>query len=152
MTTTLRCILFVEDDPSDARLVLDELAKMNLGGHITVVSDGAAALDFLYARGQFCNRSAGIPAVVLLDLKLPRVSGFEVLKQMRSDPVLKLVPVVVLSASRQERDVRRAYEFGANGYMVKAIDCMASRSSLWAFGEFWAHANEPPPGSLPDKM
>ncbi len=145
MTDSLSCILFVEDDPSDARLVLDVLAKLDLADQVRLVFDGVDALDYLYSRGHFRNRTPGNPKVVLLDLKLPRLSGLDVLKQIRDDPVLRLVPVVVLSSSRQEADVRNAYFLGANSYIVKAISYRDSCASLTAFGEFWTRVNEPPP-------
>ncbi|MHB0957629.1 MAG: response regulator [Pirellulaceae bacterium] len=148
MTNSLVRIFLVEDDAHDARLVLAVLEKLKLAPQICVVSDGVAALDFLYARGSYRNRPPGNPAVVILDLKLPRLDGFEVLHQMRNDPALKFIPVVVLSSSSRDSDLRRAYELGANGYVVKTIDFEATRASLEALGAFWAVVNEPPPGSL----
>ncbi len=145
MIEVLTPILFVEDDPSDARLVLNALGRLDLANCVTLVADGVDALDYLYSRGNFSLRSPGNPRVVLLDLKLPRLSGLEVLKHIRSDAALKLVPVVVLSSSRQESDVRSAYDSGANGYIVKAIDYKSSYDSLTAFGEFWTRVNQPPP-------
>lgn len=148
MTNPLARILLVEDDASDVRLVLAVLEKLKLASQVSVANDGVMALDFLYSRGSYHDRPPGNPAVVVLDLKLPRLDGLEVLQQMRSDPSLKFVPVVVLSSSNRESDLRRAYELGANGYVVKTIDFGATRASLRALGEFWAESNEPPPGSL----
>ncbi|MBI5687566.1 MAG: response regulator [Verrucomicrobia bacterium] len=141
-------IILAEDDPADARLALDTLAEQKLDQHTVVLADGLQVMDYLYARGRFRNRSPGHPMVILLDVKMPGLDGLDVLEQIRSDPALRYIPVVMLTASRQERDVRRAYEFGANGYLVKSIDFDACRASLLAFGHFFAVANEPPPGSL----
>lgn len=153
MTTPLARILLVEDDTSDVRLVLAVLEKLHLAPQVSVARDGVLALDFLYSRGAYRNRPPGNPAVVVLDLKLPRLDGLDVLRQIRSDPSLRLVPVVVLTSSSRESDLQRAYELGANGYVVKTIDFKATRASLVALGTFWAAANEPPPGSLrPPKL
>lgn len=148
MTTLLSRVLLVDDDPGDVRLVLAVLEELRLAPQIAVTGDGVAALDFLYARGEFRDRPPGNPAVVVLDLKLPRLGGLEVLQEIRNDPDLKTIPVVVLSASSRESDLRQAYELGANGYVVKTIDFDGTRSTLRALGEYWAMANEPPPGSL----
>ena len=142
-------ILLVEDDPADAKLALDALAELKLDSETLALTDGTQALDCLYRRGDYQDHSAGHPAVVLLDVKMPGLNGLEVLAQIRADPGLHFIPVVMLTASREERDVRRAYELGANGYLVKSIDPEACAASLRAFGEFFALSNEPPPGSLP---
>jgi CheY-like chemotaxis protein len=142
-------ILLVEDDPADARLTLDVLAELALDNQTLTLSDGTQALDCLCRRGTYQNRPGGQPAVVLLDVKMPGLNGLEVLAQIRSDPGLRFIPVVMLTASRQERDVRRAYELGANGYLVKSIDPEACAASLRACGEFFGRSNEPPPDSLP---
>ena len=147
MTTAAR-LLLVEDDPADARLVLDALADLHLGDQILVIPEGIQALDYLHARGRYRGRPPGHPAVILLDIKLPHLDGHQVLTQIRADPVLRCIPVVMLSASRQDWDLRRAYELGANGYLVKTIDSAASNASLMAFGQFWTIANEPPLGSV----
>jgi CheY-like chemotaxis protein len=148
MNSPLARILLVDDDASDVRLATAVLEKLKLAPQVCVAHDGVMALDFLYARGSYRDRPPGNPAVVVLDLKLPRLDGLDVLQQMRSDPSLRLIPVVVLTSSRRENDLRRAYELGANGYVVKTIDFAATRASLHALGEFWAVINEPPPGSL----
>ena len=147
MSTAAR-LLLVEDDLADARLVLDALAELHLGDQILVIPDGLQALEYLYACGRYRGRPPGHPAVILLDIKLPHLDGHQVLTQIRADPVLRCIPVVMLSASRQDWDLRRAYELGANGYLVKTIDSAASNASLLAFGQFWIVANEPPPGLL----
>lgn len=147
MNTSAR-ILLVEDDPADARLVLDAFSELHLDDQVLVLTSGGMALDYLHARGCYRSRPPGNPAVILLDVKLPGMSGFEVLKQIRANPVVRFVPVVILSASRQECDLRQAYELGANGYLVKTIDFAAGSAGLKALGHFWAIANEPPSGSL----
>ena len=145
---TLVRILLVEDDPIDARLVLQALAPLHLDQQTLVLSDGTQALDWLRGRGCGLGRSPGQPAVILLDVKMPALNGLEVLEQIRADPALRMIPVVMLSGSGQERDVRRAYELGANGYLVKSIDAHASLISLDIFARFFTLVNEPPPGSL----
>jgi len=145
---TLARILVVEDDPADARLVLDALTQLTLDQQTLVVPDGAQALDYLYARGRFQGRPPGLPAAILLDIKMPGLDGLQVLKHIRADPTLRAIPVVMLTASRQERDLRRAYELGATGYFVKSINANASAASVRAFAQFFAVANEPPPGCL----
>jgi CheY-like chemotaxis protein len=145
-------ILLVEDDHSDARLAIAMLEEMKLADDSFHVTDGVMAMDYLFARGDFAQRPPGLPVVVLLDLKLPRVDGFEVLQSVRAAPSLRQVPIVVLSSSGEERDVKRAYELGANGYVVKSINFDAYRSSVRAIGLFWGVANEPPPGCVrPDR-
>jgi CheY-like chemotaxis protein len=141
-------ILLVEDDPADTRLVLEALADLELDWQTLALPDGTHALDWLRAIGPYRYRPAGQPAVILLDVKMPGLNGLEVLELIRSDAALRLIPVVMLSASRQERDVRRAYELGANGFLVKSIDSSDCSASLHAFGRFFAMVNEPPPGSL----
>jgi two-component system, response regulator len=141
-------ILLVEDDQSDAHLAIAILHEVKLGDDACHVTDGAMALDFLLARGDFVHRPPGLPFVVLLDLKLPRMNGFEVLQKVRAMPSLRHVPIVVMSSSGEARDVQRAYDLGANGYVVKSINFDAYRSSLHAIGNFWGTANEPPPGCL----
>ena len=151
--STLARILLVEDDPADAKLVLDALADLRLDQQTLRLPDGIQALDYLNTRGKFTDRPSGHPAVVLLDVKMPGLSGLEVLEQLRSEPSLRLIPVVMLTASRQEQDVRRAYGLGANGYLVKTIDFLSCMASLRACGQYFAMANEPPPGCLaPPKM
>ncbi|MGA2256195.1 MAG: response regulator [Thermoguttaceae bacterium] len=142
-------ILLVEDDPSDVVLMLAAFREMGLGDQVVVVNDGVQALDYLYARQAFRHRPPGHPAVVLLDVKLPRVDGFEVLQQIRANPATRFLPVVILTSSNQQRDLQRAYELGANGYVVKTIDFDVDNAALHAIAQYWAVANEPPPGSLP---
>jgi len=119
---TLGRILIVEDDPRDVELTLTALEEYNLANAVVVARDGQEALDYLYRRGQFHTRSDGNPAVMLLDLKLPKVDGLEVLKQVRSDEYLKMIPVVVLTSSHEEKDMMRSYKLGVNAYVVKPVD------------------------------
>lgn len=145
----LRRILLVEDSPHDVELILTSLAEGHLGNEVVVVRDGEEALDYLYRRGVFRLRMEGNPVVVLLDLKLPKIDGIEVLTQLKSDPRMRVVPVVVLTSSREEPDLSRCYELGANAYVVKPIDFQEFVQSIRQVGLFWAVINEPPPGSLP---
>lgn len=141
----LRPILLVEDNPRDLELTLAALAKCQLANEIVVARDGAEALDFLYERGQFAERDGGPPAVVLLDLKLPKVDGLEVLETVKSDPARRKIPVVMLTASREERDLLRSYELGVNAFVVKPVDFNAFFEAIQDLGMFWAILNEPPP-------
>jgi CheY-like chemotaxis protein len=141
-------ILMVEDDPNDVELILTALREYNLANEVVVTRDGADALDFLYARGRFSERPSGNPAVMLLDLKLPKISGLEVLQKIRSDEQLKMIPVVVLTSSHEEKDMIRSYQFGVNAYVVKPVDFHDFVNAVKELGVFWAVINEPPPGSL----
>ena len=146
----LKRILLVEDSPRDAELALDALGAHHLANVVEHVRDGAEALDYLHRRGSFAGRPAGEPAVVLLDLKMPRVDGLEVLRQMKSDPHLKVIPVVVMTSSREEGDVLSSYELGVNAYVVKPVKFAEFVDAVKQVGAFWAVINEPPPGSLPN--
>jgi CheY-like chemotaxis protein len=148
MTDSLGRILIVEDDPRDVELTLTALDDYNLANEVVVTRDGEEALDYLYSRGSFTTRMNGNPAVVLLDLKLPKVDGLEVLEQMKSDQKLKMIPVVVLTSSRQERDLVASYKYGVNAYVVKPVDFHAFVNAIKELGSFWAVINEPPPGSV----
>lgn len=145
----LKRILLVEDSPRDAELAIDALGADHLANEVVHVRDGADALDYLHRRGQFSERANGQPAVVLLDLKMPRVDGLEVLRQMKSDPALKLIPVVIMTSSREEGDLLRTYELGVNAYVVKPVRFAEFVDAVKQVGAFWAIINEPPPGSLP---
>jgi CheY-like chemotaxis protein len=144
----LRPILLVEDNPRDLELTLAALAKCQLANEIIVARDGAEALDFLYCRGQFADRESGDPAVVLLDLKLPKVDGLEVLEKVKSDAAKRQIPVVMLTASREERDLVRSYELGVNAFVVKPVEFNAFFEAIQDLGMFWAILNEPPPRPL----
>jgi len=141
-------ILMVEDDPRDVELTLTALQEYNLANEVVVTRDGEEALDYLYRRGNFATRSGDNPAVLLLDLKLPKVDGLEVLQQIRSDQNLKMIPVVVLTSSREERDLVASYRLGVNGYVVKPVDFHEFVNAIKELGIFWAVINEPPPGSV----
>ena len=141
----LRRILLVEDNPNDAELTLEALAEHNLANGVELVKDGAAALDYLYRRGAFVGRDAVNPAVVLLDLKLPKVDGLEVLRVIKSDEKLKSIPVVVLTSSREERDLIESYRLGVNAYVVKPVNFGDFMEAVKELGAFWAIVNEPPP-------
>jgi DNA-binding response OmpR family regulator len=146
--TTLGRILLVEDDPKDSELTMTALEEYNLGNEVVIARDGEEALDYLYCRGQFQSRTSENPAVLLLDLKLPKVDGLEVLQQIRSDEKLKLIPVVVLTSSREERDMVASYKLGVNAYVVKPVDFHEFVNAIKELGVFWAIINEPPPGSM----
>jgi CheY-like chemotaxis protein len=141
-------ILLVEDDPNDVDLTLTALEEYNLANEVVTVRDGAEALDYLYMRGAYGSRPRENPAVLLLDLKLPKVDGLEVLQQIRSDEKLKFIPVVVLTSSREERDMVASYALGVNAYVVKPVDFHEFVNAIRELGVFWAVINEPPPGSV----
>ena len=141
----LRPILLVEDDANDVELTLTALAQHNLANQIVVLRDGAAALDYLYRRGEYAARAEQQPVVVLLDLKMPKVNGLDVLRQMKADEVLRLVPVVMLTSSREERDLLESYRLGVNAYVVKPVSFSEFVQAIQGLGVFWAIINEPPP-------
>lgn len=145
----LKRILLVEDSPNDVELILAALAENCLANEVVVVRDGEEALDYLYRRGVFRLRMEGNPVVVLLDLKLPKVDGLEVLAQVKSDPEMRRLPVVVLTSSREEQDVVNSYNLGTNAYVVKPVDFHEFVDAIKELGLFWAVVNQPPPGSLP---
>jgi two-component system response regulator len=142
---TLARILLVEDNPHDAELTLKALSSM--ANEVLHLWDGAEALDYLYRRGEFSDRPVGHPAVVLLDLKMPRVDGLEVLRQMKGDPDLKKVPVVVMTSSREDQDLNNCYDLSINAYVVKPVKFQAFVEAVKQVGAFWAVLNELPPGS-----
>ena len=145
--STLRPILLAEDNPNDVELTLTALHSLNLANEIVVVNNGAEVMDFLRRRGAFAQRPAIQPAILLLDLKMPRVDGLETLRQIRSDPDLKLLPIVILTSSREENDLVKGYQLGANGYVVKPVDFDQFISAVSQLGVFWALINEPPPAA-----
>ena len=146
--STLGRILIVEDDPNDVELTLTALEEYNLANEVVVARDGEEALDYLYCRGNFKTRSNGNPAVLLLDLKLPKRDGLEVLQQIKSDENLKVIPVVVLTSSHEEKDVVASYKLGVNAYVVKPVDFHEFVDAVKELGIFWAVINESPPGSV----
>jgi CheY-like chemotaxis protein len=141
-------ILIVEDDPNDVELTLTALSDYNLANEVVVTRDGQQALDYLNCRGEFNTPSPENPAVILLDLKLPKVDGLEVLQQIKSDERLKMIPVVVLTSSHEEKDLIRSYSLGVNAYVVKPVDFHEFVNAVKELGVFWAVINEPPPGSM----
>ena len=144
----LKRILLAEDNERDIELTLAALDEHNLANEVVVARDGAETLDYLYGRGKFSGHANGLPVVVLLDLKMPKVDGLEVLRQMRGDPKLKLVPVVMITSSREEQDLVCSYELGVNAYVVKPVDFQKFVESVKQLGVFWAIINEPPPGTM----
>src|ERR1700686_1017256 len=146
--TALKRILLVEDSPRDAELILDALDGHQLANEVVHVRDGADALDYLYRRGHFAGRSDGQPALMLLDLKLPKVDGLEVLRQIKGDAALKMVPVVMMTSSREEQDLLDSYQLGVNAYVVKPMKFHDFVEAVKQVGMFWAVINELPPVNL----
>jgi CheY-like chemotaxis protein len=144
----LKRILLAEDNAADLELTLEALGHNRLANEVDVVRDGAEALDYLFRRGAFASRAAGNPAVVLLDLKMPKVDGLQVLKQVKADPALRQVPIVMLTSSREEQDLVESYRLGVNAYVVKPVDFTQFIDVVRQLGMFWAVVNEPPPGSV----
>lgn len=141
----LRRILLVEDSPKDLDLTLAALEEHALANAVDVARDGVEALDYLYRRAKYVDRGAEYPAVILLDIKMPRLNGLEVLRQIKSDPLLKLLPVVMLTSSREEPDLAACYKLGVNAYVVKPVDFQQFIDAVKQVGVFWAIINEPPP-------
>lgn len=138
-------ILLVEDNPHDAELTIRALKKHNLANHLFTVEDGAEALDFIFCRGKYATRELShSPKVVLLDLKLPKVSGLEVLRALKQDEKTRLIPVVVVTSSREDPDIKTAYALGANSYVVKPVDFDAFAESVSSLGLYWLLVNQPP--------
>ena len=142
-----RRILMVEDDPRDVELTLTALEDYNLANEVVVCRDGQEALDYLYSRGKFSDRVNENPAVMLLDLKLPKVDGLEVLQQVKSDERLRMIPVVVLTSSHEEKDMMQSYKLGVNAYVVKPVDFHEFVNAVKELGVFWAVINQPPPAA-----
>lgn len=144
---TLKRILLVDDSPRDREMALEALETHHLANEVVALRDGAEALDYLYQRGPFAHRPAGLPAVILLDLKMPRMDGLEVLRRIKSDQSLMMIPVVMMTSSREEQDVVRSYQLGVNAYVVKPVRFEEFVEAVRQLGGFWALLNEPPPGS-----
>lgn len=138
-------ILLAEDSAQDVELTLNALAEHNLANSVEVARDGAEALDYLYRRGKYAARQNGNPVLLLLDLKMPRVDGLEVLRAVKADPRLRAIPVVILTSSREEQDVVRSYELGVNAYVVKPVEFDKFVHAVRDLGLFWMLLNEPPP-------
>ena len=142
----IKRILLAEDNPNDVELTLAALQECRLSNEVEVVRDGADALDYIYHRGtKYSTRGTGLPCVILLDLKMPRLDGLEVLRQIKSDPLLRHIPVVMLTSSREEKDVVESYDLGVNAFVVKPVDFDQFVHAIRALGMFWALVNEPPP-------
>ena len=141
----MKRILLAEDSANDIELTLMALAEHNLSNEVVVTRDGEEALDYLHRRGAFENREKGNPTVVLLDLKMPKVDGFSVLREVRSDPDLKLIPIVLLTSSNEESDILEGYSLGVNAYIVKPVDFHEFVDAIKKLGLFWSLLNVPPP-------
>jgi CheY-like chemotaxis protein len=139
-------ILLAEDDPRDVELTLEALREHHLANDVVVVRDGEEALDYVHRRGRYQGRPEGYPVVVLLDLKMPKVDGVEVARQLKGDPATRLIPIVVLTSSRESRDLDECYRLGVNAYVVKPVQFADFVESVGQVGVFWAMLNEPPPG------
>jgi CheY-like chemotaxis protein len=144
MKAEVRKILIVDDSPKDVELTIAALAENNLANEVVVAEDGVEALDFLYKRGKFSN-DHGDPAVILLDIKMPRMNGIEVLKHIRSVEKFKLIPVIMVTSSGEEKDLVESYKLGANSYVVKPIDVAQFLDAIKVLGQYWAIINQPPP-------
>jgi CheY-like chemotaxis protein len=140
----LRTILMVEDSMADAEMALDALSEAHLANPVVHVEDGVECLDYLYARGAWEGRQTGDPAVVLLDIKMPRMNGLDVLTEMRAHEKLKRIPVVILSSSREESDLARSWDLGANAYVIKPVDVDQFFEAVRTLGQFWAVLNQAP--------
>ena len=140
----LRTILLVEDSPVDAEMTMDALRDANLANPVTHIEDGVDCLDWLYRRGAFADRQGDDPAVVLLDIKMPRMDGLEVLTQMRADERFRRTPVVILSSSREESDLVRSWDLGVNAYVIKPVDVAQFFQAVRTLGQFWAVLNQAP--------
>ena len=144
----LKRILLVEDDPKDVELILSALSEHNLANEVVVARDGVEALDYLYRREAFALRPDGNPVVILLDLKMPRLNGLQVLTQLKSDEQMRVIPVVILTSSRESPDLEKCYKLGVNAYVVKPVRFTEFVEAVKKIGGFWALINEPPPGSM----
>jgi len=140
-----RKILLVEDSHKDATFTVNALAEKNLAGEVIVTEDGEDALDFLYKRGKYSTSEDGNPAIIILDIKLPEMSGIEVLKKIRSEPRFKLIPVIMLTSSCDEKDILESYRLGANSFVVKPVDILKFMETIKVLGAYWSNVNQPPP-------
>ncbi len=138
----IKSILLAEDDPNDVELTINALSEYNFGDSIAVVKDGAEALDYLFKRGEYTGRKTGNPSLMLLDLKMPRLNGIEVLRTIKAEPALKTIPVVVLTSSKEESDLNMCYELGVNAYVVKPVEFGDFMGAIKKLGEFWTTLNE----------
>jgi CheY-like chemotaxis protein len=145
---TIKRILLIEDDSNDIELTLSALSEHNLANEVVVARDGVEAIDYLYRRGSFAQHPPGNPVVILLDLKMPRLDGIQVLKQLKSHEQMRLIPVVVLTSSREDRDLEECYKLGIGAYVVKPVRFTEFVEAVKQIGVFWVLINEPPPGSV----
>ncbi|HBL76245.1 MAG: two-component system response regulator [Bacteroidetes bacterium GWF2_42_66] len=148
MNTEVKIILIVDDSPKDVELTIAALSEKNIANEIVVAEDGVEALDYLYRRGKFTGCGNGNPAVILLDIKMPRMDGIEVLRHIRSDAKFKLIPVIMVTSSREEKDLVESYQLGANSYVVKPVDIVQFVDAIKVLGQYWAIVNQPPPVRL----
>ncbi len=146
--TELGRILLAEDDPKDVELTLAALGEYNLANDVVIARDGEEALDYLARRGRFADRPEGNPVVILVDLKMPKVDGVEVIRTVKSDPTMRAIPVVALTSSRESRDLEECYRLGVNAFVVKPVQFGDFVEAVKRLGAFWAVLNEPPPGSV----
>lgn len=144
MKAEIRRILIADDSQKDVELTIAALAEKNLANEVVVAEDGVEALDFLYKRGKFVNET-GDPAVILLDIKMPRMNGIEVLRHIRADEKFKLIPIIMVTSSGEEKDLVESYKLGANSYVVKPIDVIQFLDAIKVLGQYWAIINQPPP-------
>jgi CheY-like chemotaxis protein len=144
MNAEVKRILIVDDSPKDVELTIAALREKNLANEVIVAEDGEEALDYLYKRGKFADEK-GYPAVILLDIKMPKMNGIEVLKIIRSTPKFKLIPVIMVTSSREEKDLVESYKLGANSYVVKPVDVLQFIDAIKSLGQYWAIINQPPP-------
>lgn len=144
MNAKVKTILIVDDNPKDVELAISALAEKNLANEVIVAEDGVEALDYLNKRGKFSNVK-GNPAVIMLDIKMPLMNGIELLKHIRSNPKFRLIPVIMVTSSREERDLIESYNLGANSYVVKPVDIVQFIDAIKVLGQYWAVINEPPP-------
>ena len=148
MKAELKKILIVDDSPKDVELAISVLSEKHLANEIDVAEDGVEALDYLYRRGKYADHESGNPAVILLDIKMPRMNGIEVLKHIRAEPKFKFIPVIIFTSSREEKDLVESYRLGANSYVVKPVDIVQFIEAIKALDLYWAVINQPPPPRL----
>jgi CheY-like chemotaxis protein len=147
MYTEVKRILIVDDSPKDVELTIAALAEKNLANEVVVAEDGEEALDYLYKRGKFSNDN-GNPGIILLDIKMPKMNGIEVLKHIRSNPKFKSIPVIMLTSSHEEKDLVESYNLGANSYVVKPVDIVQFIDAIKSLGQYWAVINQTPPEQI----
>ncbi|MEI6091723.1 MAG: response regulator [bacterium] len=147
MNAEVKRILIVDDSPKDVELTIAALREKNLANEVVVAEDGEEALDYLYKRGKFVDEK-GYPAVILLDIKMPKMNGIEVLKYIRSTPKFKLIPVIMVTSSREEKDLVESYKLGANSYVVKPVDVVQFIDAIKSLGQYWAVINQAPPVNI----